>query len=116
MLLKILAQEKAEWSQQITMSCRKGPYGPNPWGKDQVPIADFGTNYRMTEIQAAIGIVQLRKLPRFLETRAQQRYQINQELGKIRENMLPPKLANRSPSWYLYTVRIKMQPSSNGTQ
>lgn len=29
----------------------------------------LGTNYRMTEIQAAIGIVQLRKLPEFLEKR-----------------------------------------------
>ena len=66
----------------------------------------LGTNYRMTEIQAAIGIVQLRKLPKFFEARAQHASRLTQNLEKSEEIMLPPKLANQSPSWYLYTVRI----------
>ncbi len=66
----------------------------------------LGTNYRMTEIQAAIGIVQLRKLPEFFEARAQHASRLTQNLEKSDKIMLPPKFANRSPSWYLYTVRI----------
>lgn len=42
-------------------------HGPQPW---LLPAFDeLGYNYRMTDVQAAIGIVQLEKLDRFLEVR-----------------------------------------------
>ena len=53
-----------------------GPYGPEaelqppasdpPWFYEMV---DLGYNYRMTDFQCALGISQLRKLPKFLERR-----------------------------------------------
>ncbi len=46
----------------------------------------LGTNYRMTEIQAAIGIVQLKRLPDFLAKRTRNAAEINQKLGKDRKN------------------------------
>jgi perosamine synthetase len=67
----------------------------------------LGTNYRMTEIQAAIGIVQLRRLPEFLEKRNQNASKMTQNLSRSDKIILPPNLTNRKPSWYLYTVRIK---------
>ena len=70
----------------------------------------LGTNYRMTEIQAAIGVVQLKKLPKFLASRtrnAERLTQILQESEKAENLVLPPQLKNRTSSWYLYTVRIK---------
>ena len=67
----------------------------------------LGTNYRMTEIQAAIGIIQLRKLPSFFEKRSHNAARLTKNLEKSEKIVLPPKLGNRSPSWYLYTVRIK---------
>jgi perosamine synthetase len=66
----------------------------------------LGTNYRMTEIQAAIGIVQLKRLPEFFETRTKNAIRLTKNLGKSSKLKLPPKLENRKSSWYLYTVRI----------
>ena len=67
----------------------------------------LGTNYRMTEIQAAIGIEQLKKLPRFFEARSRNAAHLTKLFEESDKLVLPPKLANRNPSWYLYTVRIK---------
>lgn len=70
----------------------------------------LGNNYRMTEIQAAIGIVQLKRLPEFLAKRTQNAKQLTkllQESEKVEKLVLPPQLKDRTPSWYLYTVRIK---------
>ncbi len=67
----------------------------------------LGTNYRMTEIQAAIGIVQLKKLPSFLEKRSHNAARLTKNLEESKQIVLPPKPKNRSPSWYLYTVRVK---------
>jgi len=66
----------------------------------------LGTNYRMTEIQAAIGIVQLKKLPEFFEKRTKNANRLTKNLEKSDKLKLPPKLENCKPSWYLYTVRI----------
>ena len=66
----------------------------------------LGTNYRMTEIQAAIGIVQLRRLPSFFIKRAKNAHRLTEKLKKTDKLTLPPRPMNRTPSWYLYTVRI----------
>ena len=67
----------------------------------------LGTNYRMTEIQAAIGVVQLRRLPEFLAKRSQNAQSLTMKLENTNGIELPPKPENRTPSWYLYTIRIK---------
>lgn len=67
----------------------------------------LGTNYRMTEIQAAIGVVQLRRLPDFLAKRTRNAQRLTKNLEKTEKIALPPELKNRKPSWYLYTIRIK---------
>jgi perosamine synthetase len=67
----------------------------------------LGTNYRMTEIQAAIGVVQLKRLPDFLAKRTRNAQRLTKNLEKTEKIKLPPELKNRKPSWYLYTIRIK---------
>jgi perosamine synthetase len=66
----------------------------------------LGTNYRMTEIQAAIGIVQLSRLPEFFEKRKKNAQQLTKLLKSEKKLTLPPTLETRKHSWYLYTVRI----------
>jgi perosamine synthetase len=66
----------------------------------------LGTNYRMSEIQAAIGNVQLTRLPDFIAKRrrnAEQLTSILKENGKL---ILPYESKDRLHSWYLYTARI----------
>ena len=67
----------------------------------------LGTNYRMTEIQAAIGVVQLSKLPTFFAKRSHNAARLTKNLEKSQKIVLPPKFEDRTPSWYLYTIRIK---------
>ena len=66
----------------------------------------LGTNYRMTEIQAAIGIEQLKKLPTFFARRFHNAKALTELLSKSDKITLPPELGNRKSSWYLYTIRI----------
>ena len=66
----------------------------------------LGTNYRMTEIQAAVGVVQLRRLPEFLAKRTQNAQSLTVKLENTGRIKLPPKPENRTPSWYLYTIRV----------
>ena len=67
----------------------------------------LGNNYRMSELQAAIGIVQLKKLPWFLTKRRQNAEQLTNILEEKRRLILPFESKDRLHSWYLYTPRLK---------
>jgi dTDP-4-amino-4,6-dideoxygalactose transaminase len=67
----------------------------------------LGTNYRMTEIQAAIGVEQLKKLPDFVAKRQKNTQKLNKLLQNSEKITLPAQPTNRTSSGYLYTVRIK---------
>ncbi len=67
----------------------------------------LGYNYRMSDITAALGIAQLRKISKIIEMRRRNAQQLSKRLSGIR-NVLPP----REPSGFyhiyqMYTVRIK---------
>lgn len=65
----------------------------------------IGFNYRMTEIQAAIGTVQLEKLHGFLEVRREVAMRYSDELSGIEGLHLPLEEKWAKHSWYLYAIR-----------
>jgi dTDP-4-amino-4,6-dideoxygalactose transaminase len=67
----------------------------------------LGTNYRMSEIQAAIGNVQLERLGGFVAKRRQNAQLITKILEKNSKLVLPYESKDRLHSWYLYTARLK---------
>ena len=67
----------------------------------------LGHNYRMPEIEAAIGYIQLKKLPSFLEKRRRNAEQLTKKLERCDELLLPREPEGYRHSWYLYTVRLK---------
>lgn len=67
----------------------------------------IGNNYRMNEIQAAIGMTQLRKLPSFLERRTKNAEFLNEKLGVLGKVMPPKEPEDRKHAWYLYTLRLR---------
>ncbi len=71
----------------------------------------LGCNYRMPEIEAAIGIVQLEKLPGFVAKRRANAKQLTSILKKSDRLQLPKEPEGGLHSWYLYTVRL-----INGTE
>ena len=73
-----------------------------PWYYQQV---DLGFNYRMTDIQAALGYSQMKKLDKFVARRRElvRRYD---ELLKDLPLRTPFVMNGANPSWHLYVVRV----------
>jgi dTDP-4-amino-4,6-dideoxygalactose transaminase len=67
----------------------------------------LGHNYHMPEIEAAIGCVQLKKLPEFVARRRENARRLSQKLEKAKKLQLPTEPKGFKSSWYLYTVRLK---------
>jgi perosamine synthetase len=67
----------------------------------------LGTNYRMSEMQAAIGNVQLTRLDGFVAKRRQNAQTLTKLLEKNNKLILPYESKDRLHSWYLYTARLK---------
>jgi perosamine synthetase len=66
----------------------------------------MGNNYRMPELEAAIGIVQLSKLPSFVAKRRKNAQQLSGLLEKSIRLKLPFETEANLHSWYLYTVKL----------
>ncbi|MGB9713430.1 MAG: DegT/DnrJ/EryC1/StrS family aminotransferase [Candidatus Bathyarchaeales archaeon] len=75
--------------------------------KDKYVSVSVGYNYRMPEIEAAIGCVQLKKLPAFLAKRRENAKKLTEKLGKAKKLKLPNEPKGYTHSWYLYTVRVR---------
>ncbi|MEM3577227.1 MAG: DegT/DnrJ/EryC1/StrS family aminotransferase [Candidatus Bathyarchaeia archaeon] len=67
----------------------------------------LGYNYRMPEIEAAIGCVQLKRLPEFLEKRRKNAEKLAEKLENADCLQLPKEPKRYRHSWYLFTVRWK---------
>ena len=66
----------------------------------------LGNNYRMSEIQAAIGVEQLKKLPKFIAKRRENALHLTEILSKSDRLCLPHEFEGDIHSGYLYTVRL----------
>ncbi|MFQ5918816.1 MAG: DegT/DnrJ/EryC1/StrS family aminotransferase [Thermoplasmata archaeon] len=65
-----------------------------------------GFNYRMTELAAAIGLEQLKKLDGFLKARAEHAARLSEGLQWLEGLEAPHVLQGRTHVWYQYIVRI----------
>jgi dTDP-4-amino-4,6-dideoxygalactose transaminase len=75
--------------------------------KEEYKAALLGHNYRMPEIEAAIGIEQLKKLPTFVEKRRKNAEALTEKLRDVKQLVLPVEPRGCRSSWYLYTVRLR---------
>ena len=66
----------------------------------------LGFNFRMTDLQAAIGYWQLKKLDRFNETRIKNAKLLTKGLGGIKGVITPEVMPNRKHVFHQYTIRI----------
>lgn len=72
-----------------------------PWYYEQV---DLGFNYRMTEMQAALGLSQMSRLEEFISSRKKivKKYH-NALIGEFKN---PISSDSSAPSWHLYVIQI----------
>lgn len=76
-----------------------------PWYYE---MHELGMNYRLTDIQAALGISQLKKLDFFLERRRKWAKFYNQEFSKLEEVVTPYQLEGTNSGWHLYMLRLRL--------
>jgi len=70
-------------------------------------VIDLGYNYRMDDIRASIGLVQLNKLKEDLEKRALIRKWYIEELSQINEIIIPFKDYSEFSSNYIFPIILK---------
>ena len=74
-----------------------------PWCYDQI---DLGFNYRMTDIQAALGISQLNRIDEYVSHRVEISKWYDDQFKDLNIDPLVQK-SNRNSSFHLYVIRIK---------
>jgi dTDP-4-amino-4,6-dideoxygalactose transaminase/acetyltransferase-like isoleucine patch superfamily enzyme len=65
-----------------------------------------GTNCRLTDIQAAVAVTQLRRLPGIIAARNHHAALLSAGLAGLRGLLLPDCPAGRLHAWHQYTVRV----------
>lgn len=72
-------------------------------------MQELAHNYRMTDIQAALGISQLKKLEKFIETRKLIAKRYGEAFAGNKNLILPAEYEGASSSWHLYPLRLTGQ-------
>ena len=70
-------------------------------------MQNLGYNYRITDIQCALGVSQLKKLDKFIKRRREIVRIYENELMKIRNIQLPIENKDVKSAWHLYPIRLK---------
>ena len=84
-------------------------YGELPLGYDHKYVySHFGYNLKATDMQAAIGVAQLKKFPSFVEKRKENYKILINELKPLEDKLiLPVACKNGDPSWFGFLITCK---------
>lgn len=84
-------------------------FGELPFGYDHKYVySHIGYNLKLTDLQAAIGIEQLKKLPKFIEIRKNNYNYLYENLKKYQNFIVLPKsLPNTEVNWFGFPILIK---------
>jgi CDP-4-dehydro-6-deoxyglucose reductase, E1 len=86
-----------------------GQFGELPKGYDHKYVySHFGYNLKITDMQAAIGCEQIKKLPLFIEARKNNWIRLKEGLNCISDKIDLPELDNNTePSWFGFLITLK---------
>lgn len=84
-------------------------YGELPLGYDHKYVySHFGYNLKATDMQAAVGVAQLKKFPYFVERRRHNFERLLNGLQEVYEKLiLPVPCENSNPSWFGFLLTCK---------
>ena len=90
-------------------------FGELPLGYDHKYVySHFGYNLKATDMQAAIGVEQLKKLPLFVSSRRQNFMSFREGLSGLHEHfILPEPCVNSKPSWFGFLMTCKPDTDRN---
>jgi len=83
-----------------------GQFGELPQGYDHKYVYNhFGYNLKATDMQAAIGVAQLKKLPDFVEKRNRNFEMLRKGLNNLQDSLLLPESCPQArPSWFGFPI------------
>lgn len=92
-----------------------GQFGLLPEGYDhKYTYSHFGYNLKVTDLQAAIGVEQLKKFPVFIERRKHNWSKLYEALEDIQDKIILPSPAeNSDPSWFGFLISVKPEMGLN---
>ncbi|ECR5339497.1 lipopolysaccharide biosynthesis protein RfbH [Campylobacter coli] len=117
LLLKKIILSMRDWGRDCwckggkdnTCGCRfTQQFGSLPKGYDHKYVySHFGFNLKATDMQAAIGCAQLKKLPEFIEKRQKNYQELYNGLKNLSEFHLVEAQPNSQPSWFGFMITLK---------
>ncbi len=92
-----------------------GQFGELPKGYDhKYTYSHFGYNLKVTDLQAAIGVEQLKKFPSFIERRKHNWARLHAALEDIQDKLILPEPAeNSDPSWFGFLISVRPEAGLN---
>lgn len=90
-------------------------YGELPLGYDHKYVySHFGYNLKVTDMQAAVGVAQLKKFPSFIERRRYNFNRLYEGLSCLQDKLiLPQPCPNSKPSWFGFLITCKQGVNRN---
>lgn len=77
-----------------------------PWYYEQ---QELGYNYRITDVQCALGLSQLKKLDRFIERRKEIADKYNKAFEGLEGVIIPGQAEHCLNSWHLYVIQVTIK-------
>ncbi len=92
-----------------------GQYGELPKGYDHKYVySHFGYNLKVSDMQAAVGCAQLKKLPSFIEKRRHNFDRLRAGLEDVSDRLiLPEPCKNSRPSWFGFLITCREGTDKN---
>lgn len=86
-----------------------GQFGALPQGYDhRYVFSNIGFNFKLTDIQAAIGAAQMNKLPAFIDARKKNWNALREGIAPLEDHfVLPQATPNSDPAWFGFVLTVR---------
>lgn len=82
-----------------------------PWYYEQI---DLGYNYRITDMQCALGISQMDKIDSFVKRRRDIVKKYNEAFGNLKEVIIPYEAEYSNSGWHIYVIALNLNELTVG--
>lgn len=93
-------------SHGITRDEKLMTHNEGPWYYEQL---ELGYNYRLTDLQCALGLSQINKLDSFIKRRREIVCKYNEAFSKVKEVITPYEADFSNSGWHIYVIKLNLK-------